>query len=167
MAVRPRIAALLLAPLLAACRGADGGGGAAGGAPRAAERAVVAELERYYADFSARDWDRFAAHFADDARLASVWQPPGEDAPRIVLTSIPEFVARAPEGPGSAPVFEEWMEDVDVRIEGELATAWARFGARFGHPDELAEWSGVDAFTLLRDEAGRWRIVSLAYAATH
>ena len=126
--------------------------------------AIRAELTRYYADFSARAWQAFADHFWPGATLTTVWQPPGEDAPRVVATSVPDFVRQAPEGPGSKPIFAEWMIGLDVRVSGDLAQAWASYGARFGEPGDVREWTGIDAFTLLRHE-GRWRIVALAWAA--
>ena len=129
------------------------------------QQAVLEELETYYADFSARDWAAFADHFWPDATLTAVWQPPGESSERVVATSVPEFVAKAPEGPGSATVFEEWMTAATLRVTSNgLAQAWVDYEARFGEPDALMEWSGIDAFTLMRHD-GRWRITSLAYVA--
>ena len=127
------------------------------------EDEVRAELLSYYADFSARDWEKFAGHFWPGATLTTVWQPPGEPAPRVVVTSIPEFIAKAPEGPGSKPIFEEKMTSAEMRIHGNLAQVWARYEAKFGEPGQVMEWSGIDAFTLMK-HGGRWRIVSLAYA---
>lgn len=128
-----------------------------------AERdAVLAELRRYYEDFSARRWPAFAEHFWPGATLTTVWQPPGEPAPRVVAVTVDEFVRQAPLGPGSKPIFEERMLDAEVRGHGNLAHAWARYVARFGTPDSVATWRGIDAFTLMRHD-GRWRIVALAY----
>ena len=127
---------------------------------------VLAELEAYYTDLSARDWEAFADHFWPGARMATVWAPPGSAGPEVKLTTIPEFVAMAPEGPDSATVFAEWMTHAEVREAGILAEAWVRYEAHFGEPGELMEWSGVDSITLLF-HGGRWRIVSLAYAADH
>lgn len=124
---------------------------------------VLAFVEQYYADFSARDWERYAGYFWPGATLTTVWQPPGEPAPRVVTTSIEEFVAQAPEGPGSRQIFEERMTEAHVRAEGNLAQVWASYDARFGDPGDIQEWSGVDAFTLMRFD-GRWRIVALAYS---
>jgi hypothetical protein len=130
-----------------------------------AERhAVTAELERYYADLSARDWPAFAEHFWPGATITTSWQPPGEPAIRGDVQTVEDFVAQAPEGPGSRAIFEEWMLESEVRVAGNLASAWVRYGARFGDPGDVMEWTGVDAFSLLRC-AGRWRIVSLAFAA--
>lgn len=125
--------------------------------------AVLEELEGYYRDFSARDWTAFADHFWPGADISTIWQPPGEDSLRVVVTSIPDFVARAPEGPGSRPIFEERLVEARIVTFGPLAQAWVRYHARFGDPGALAEWGGMDAFTLLR-YGGRWRIVELAFA---
>lgn len=124
---------------------------------------VIAELDRYYRDFSARDWAAFAEHFWPGATLSTIWAPPGETGPRVVVTTVPAFVEQAPSGPGSKPVFEERMLEVAVTGHGPLAQAWARYKARFGEPGQVAEWTGVDAFTLMKYQ-GRWKIVALGYA---
>ncbi len=153
---------LLISVFLLAALAAPGAGG--GGATATAEEEIRAELLGYYSDFSARDWEKFAGHFWPGATMTTVWQPPGEPGPRVVVISIPEFVAKAPEGPGSKPIFEEKMTGAEMRVHGNLAQVWARYQARFGEPGQVMEWSGIDAFTLMKDD-GRWRIVSLAYAS--
>ena len=135
--------------------------------PTAADTTLIlTELRGYYRALSARDWEAFASHFWPGAGLTTVWQPAGEAARRVVTTSVPEFVAQAPLGPGSRSVFEETLLDARIRTVGDLAQAWVRYQARFGDPGDISEWEGVDAFTLLR-HAGRWRIVALAYVATN
>jgi hypothetical protein len=131
-------------------------------APDADTTLVLAELRSYYRDLSERHWGRFAAHFWDGATITTVWQPPGAAAPGVVSTTVPEFVAAAPEGPDSREIFEESMLDARIRVVGGLAQAWVRYHARFGDPGTVQEWQGVDAFTLMRHD-GRWRIVSLAF----
>jgi hypothetical protein len=123
---------------------------------------VLTELRSYYRDFSARNWPAFSDHFWPGATITTRWQPPGEDSVRVVVTSVPDFVARAPQGPGSRAIFEETMLDARIRVEGDLAQAWVGYQARFGDPGNVAERRGVDAFTLLL-HAGRWRIVALAF----
>jgi hypothetical protein len=123
---------------------------------------VLAELRAYYQDFSARNWALFESHFWEGATITTVWQPPGTDAPRVWTTTVPAFVAAAPEGPGSREIFEETMLNARIRLTGGLAQAWVRYRARFGDSGAVQEWEGVDAFTLMRHE-GRWRIVSLAF----
>lgn len=101
--------------------------------------------------------------FWPDATLSTVWQPPSESSPRVVVTDIAGFIAAAPQGPGSRSVFEERPLSIEVRVGVGLATVWVRYAARFGDPGDVACWTGTDAITLLRHE-GAWRIVSIAYA---
>ena len=133
--------------------------------------AILRELRSYYSDLSARDWDlgnrawpALAAHFWPGATITTVWQPPGEEAPRLVVSTVPEYAEQAPEGMGSKPIFEEKMVGAEVRIFNDVAQVWAIYTARFGDENEVAEWSGIDAFTLAK-HAGRWKIVSLAYSS--
>jgi hypothetical protein len=124
--------------------------------------AVREELESYYRDFSARDWSAFADHFWPGADITTIWRPPGEPAPRVVVTPVPDFVRQAPQGPGSRPVFEERMLDHRLVTHRDLVQAWVRYRARFGDSTGVSEWEGIDAFTLMRLN-GRWRIVELAF----
>lgn len=126
---------------------------------------VRSAVESYYEAFSDRDWERFAEHFWPGAVLTTIWAPPGAESEAVVATTIPDFVAQAPEGPGSREIFEERPTRIEVRVEAGLAQVWAGYRARFGDPGEVMEWEGVDAFTLLRHE-GEWRITSIAYVAT-
>lgn len=124
---------------------------------------VLDFLASYYDAFSDREWGRFAEHFWEGATITTVWQPPGESGPSVVVTTVPEFVAQAPAGPGSREIFEERMLSAEVRARGNLALVYAKYRARFGDPDDVMEWEGLDAFTLLKHD-GEWRIVSLAFA---
>lgn len=132
------------------------------GADSTGRDSVLAEIRRYYRDFSTRDWDAFAGHFWPGAILTTVWQPPGEAKQRVETLTIPQFVAQAPEGPGSKPIFEERMDSARVRLMGNLAHVWAFYTARFGDSVSVMTWRGIDAFTLMQHDGG-WRIVSLAY----
>jgi hypothetical protein len=129
-----------------------------------AHDAVRQALVSYYEVFSARDWSRFADHFWPGATLTTIWAPTGETEERVVATTVSEFVAQAPLGPGSREIFEERMTSARITVHGDLAQAWTEYEARFGDPGDVAEWTGIDAFTLLRHE-GEWRISSLAYVA--
>ncbi|MGH7562487.1 MAG: hypothetical protein ACRENB_15885 [Gemmatimonadales bacterium] len=127
-----------------------------------AEAEIRAALLRYYADLTARDWRAFRQNFWPPGLMATVWQPPGRPRPVVEAVPVDTFIARAPSGPGSKPIFEERMTGLVVRSHGNLAQAWATYTARFGEPGNVATWEGLDAFTLLRHE-GTWRIVSLSY----
>ena len=124
--------------------------------------AVLAVLRSYYRDFSARDWNAFQSHFWTGADITTVWQPPGDSARRVDVMPVPEFVRRAPEGPGSRAIFEEQMQSARIVVRHDLASAWVRYRARFGDPGDVQEWEGHDLFTLMRLE-GEWRIVELAF----
>ena len=139
----------------------------AGNASEAVEAArteaeVRAALLRYYADLTARDWPAVREHFWPAGAYATVWQPPGQPRALVEIVPVDTFIARAPQGPDSKPIFEERLTDVVVRSHGNLAQAWATYTARFGEPGNVATWEGIDAFTLLRHD-GTWRIVSLSY----
>ncbi len=56
------------------------------------------------------------------------------------------------------------MTAAHVRGNEALAQVWAAYEARFGDPGDIQEWTGIDAFTLLRFD-GRWRIASIAFVA--
>lgn len=131
---------------------------------KAQQAPVLDAVEQYYVDFSARDWEAFADHFHEGAVLSTIWPAPGETGPSVMMSTIPDFVAQAPQGPGSQPIFEERMTSAEVRVKGDLAQVWATYDAKFGTEDNLMEWSGIDAFTLLQFD-GRWRIVSIAYVS--
>ena len=129
----------------------------------AAREEIVLALHRYYADFSARKWNAFATHFWPGATITTIWRPPGESTERVVVTTIDRFIELTPQGPDSKAVFEERMTSADVRVQGTLAHVWAKYDAKFGDPGQVAEWSGIDAFTLMKHD-GRWKIVALAFA---
>jgi len=164
-----RLAVLLLGPMTALACGAPqpqdrepAGPPPFQATPDTLRDQVLAVIEQYYADFSARDWPRYASYFWPGARLTTIWQPPGEPAERVVATSIEDFIVQAPQGPGSRQIFEEKMTSAEALGSGDLAVVWAHYSARFGDTGDIREWTGIDAFTLLRHE-GRWRIASLAY----
>ncbi len=125
---------------------------------------LLAFLKSYYDAFSDRDWTRFAAHFWPGATITTVWQPSGEPQARVTVTTVPEFVRQAPEGPGSREIFEERMLGAELHVHGNLAQAFVRYRARFGDPADVAEWEGIDSFALMQHE-GEWRIVALSFAA--
>jgi len=125
---------------------------------------IVKELTDYYDHMSARNWDAYASHFWPGATITTIWQSAGDPAPRVLITTIKDFIAQAPQGPNSKPIFEERMTDADVRADGNLAQVWATYKARFGGLGKIDEWTGIDAFTLMKHE-GRWKITGLTFAA--
>ena len=129
-----------------------------------AEQNVRATIERYYEAFSRLDSAAFLAHFWPGADVTTAWQAPGSDSVSVTIMPVEQFVALWAEGPGSRPIFDERMEQATIRLRGDLAQAWVRYTARFGDSTAVEEWSGIDAFTLMR-VGTEWRIVELAFAA--
>ncbi len=129
---------------------------------RPEEQVIRQAVAEYYRDMSARNWPAYAEHFWPRATLTTAWQPPGEQAPRVVVTTIDEFLAQTAQGPDSKPIFEERLLAQDVRVTGSLAQVWARYEARFGDSASVATWRGIDAFTWMKHD-GEWRIAALAY----
>lgn len=133
-------------------------------APATTDRGLIlARLDRYYTDLSNGDWSAFASHFWPGATLTTVFQPPNENAPRVVTTSVPAFVAQATRR-ASDRVFHETMLDADVVVTGDIAQVRAHYDARISSPD-VRQWQGTDVFTLMK-HGSRWRIVSLAYTTS-
>ncbi len=126
---------------------------------------ILKELTEYYDHMSGRNWSAYASHFWPGATITTVWQPAGEPAPRVLITPIQDFIAQTPQGPDSKPIFEERLVDADVRVNSNLAQVWANYKARFGGLGKVDEWTGIDAFTLMKHE-GHWKIAGLTFAAT-
>ena len=152
------LAVLLLAPL-SACSAPE----PEPAAHDPVSREVADEVRAYYIHLSARDWEAFATHFHEGAVLSTRWTPPDATEPAVMMSSVADFVAAAPQGPDSQPFFDERPLTVDVLRQGDMAVAWVTYAARFGKPGALREWTGVDAITLIRHD-GAWRITSLAWS---
>jgi hypothetical protein len=118
--------------------------------PAAAE--VQAEVRAMYADLSAREWEKFASHFAEGAVVLFKGRKP---------VPIAEFIAHNRKALEGKEVFGEECLELDVRVHRDLAHAWSRFRGRVGSAEKVTTWSGIDAYTLLRIE-GRWRIAAIA-----
>lgn len=125
-------------------------------------REVDSVVAQYYRDMSARDWVAYRGHFWPQATLTTIWQPPDEPQPRVVVTSIESFLSSTAQGPDSKPIFEERLLSNETRVVANLAHVWARYEARFGDSSSVMTWRGIDAFTWMKHD-GRWKIVSLAY----
>jgi hypothetical protein len=58
---------------------------------------ILKELTDYYDHMSARNWDAYASHFWPGATITTVWQSAGDPAPRVLITTIKDFIAQAPQ----------------------------------------------------------------------
>lgn len=124
--------------------------------PDPAIEEVSVEIWQMYADLSARDWEKFAGHFAEGAVVIFKTRKGVAQ-----VTSIVDFNARNQKAVAGKEVFGEDCEGLDVRVHRDLAHAWSRFRGRVGTKEKVDTWSGIDAYTLLRLD-GKWKIVAIA-----
>lgn len=103
-----------------------------------------------------RDGDSTAvrAHFHPNATLYSVFATP-EGERRVAATPIDRFVEAV--GTPREEVWDERVGEIEVRIDGDLATAWMPYAFYLGH---TFSHCGVNAFHLARTEEG-WRTIHI------
>lgn len=124
-------------------------------------QSILTTLERYYSDFSGRNWSRLSTHFSPDATISAVRQPAAEGGLRAVVWTVPEFIESVRGVLERESIFEVRMGTAQVLVRGNLAQVWARYHVRLGDA-RVSEWDSTNAFTLIRAR-NRWRVVSLSY----
>jgi hypothetical protein len=145
----PMIRLAPLALLAASCVPAPGPA-EAGGGPE-----LAAAVEAMYDDLSSRRWEALATHFLPDATIVFS-TPTGPN--RKTRSEFIEMVSKKVEG---LEIFEERMESAWVRVYGDIAIVWSKFEGKEGTKEKVRTWSGIDAFTLMKDK-GAWRISQVA-----
>ena len=133
--------------------GASGSRNEAGSAMSAEARAVDAVVRRLSDAIRTADSTAVREVFYPGARILSVGTVDGQ--PVVQAGGINEFVSSV-----GAPRQAQWDErlgGVEVRVEGVLASVWARYTFYAG---ERVAHCGVNAYQLFRGEAG-WQIVQL------
>lgn len=99
------------------------------------------------------DSDAVRAIFHEEARLQTALGP--DDATNLRSTSVDEFVEAV--GQPRDEVWDERTWDVEVRVDGSLASAWVPYAFYLG--DEFSH-CGVNAVQLVRHTDG-WKIHQL------
>lgn len=116
------------------------------------EQAVRAVVVRLFDGMRARDTTMMRSVFADEAQFYGLSQDGGVD-----VTTPSEFIVSIGNAPAGL-LLDEVLHDVEVRIDGPLATVWTYYdffaGDRFSH-------CGYDAIQLLKVGA-EWKIVALS-----
>jgi hypothetical protein len=140
-------AALMLLVLLASgapVRGQQ----APSGSEAAAVRAVIDQL---FDGMRERNTAKMGATFFADARLFGLSQDGN-----VRMTPAMDFVASIERAPAGV-LLDEVLGEVEIRIDGQLATAWTYYdffaGDNFSH-------CGYNAFQMLK-AGGEWKIVSI------
>ena len=155
--LRPRLAALLAAALLAACHIED----RTPTGTRRDDDAIRAMLATYYKSVGVRDWSRSRVLFWDSATVELRHAPPdsawrdfrGADA-------YHQYLARTYAGDRNRAIAVRIFR-LDTRLQGDLASAWV-ITRRRPLPGEGREEVGTADHILLRRRDGAWRIVSYA-----
>jgi len=146
-----RLSLLALALLLCGCAPRRAGPAPA---PPAEEAAVLAVTDRLWEAMRAGDSTAARSVFYPGATMASV--APRDGVPTVQRGSVDRFVQAI-----GTPHDEVWNEVVwneEVRVDGDLATAWMDYAFLLG---ETFSHCGVDAFHLIRTPEG-WKIFHLA-----
>lgn len=131
---------------------------AAGSAPLAAqasqEQEVRAVIDRLFNGMRAADSAAVRATFHPEARLQTTAVRDGQ--PVLRTDSLAKFLRAV--GTPRTSVWDERIANVEIRADGELASAWMDYafyvGDRFSH-------CGVNAFQFARTPAG-WQIIQIA-----
>lgn len=123
--------------------------------PIAARQAVIAPILRLFSAMERADTLGLAAAFHPAARLSSVGSKDGTT--QLQHSDIPSFIARLADSP-AGDLLEE-LHYTEVRIDGNLATAWAPY--TFIYQGKISH-CGTNAFQLSRTgEGGQWQIYSV------
>ncbi len=138
---------------LAGCRGAP-----PGDAPAPAASADLEPfLRSYFASWSAGDMAAYGSHFDERARIALL-----RDGRLVYAMERDRFVAgQAVLQSKAATRAVERMTSFTADEDGKAAAVTARWTLERGAETK----TGVDRFTLVRDERGKWKIVSLVFYA--
>jgi hypothetical protein len=133
---------------------------AAGGQPTPPEppsrgdvQAVRATIDSLFDGMRAGDPATVRAVFHPDARLRTALEP--ADTAAVRATPVDAFVEAV--GQPRETVWDERIWDVEIRIDGPLASAWVPYV--FYRGDERSH-CGVNAVQLVRQDGG-WRILQL------
>lgn len=123
--------------------------------PNSDERAAVVQtVQQLFDGMRAGDSTQVRAAFTSDARMMTVERD--GDGGVLRTGSLDRFVEAV--GQPHEAVWDERIWDVEVRIDGPMATVWAPYAFYLG--DTLSH-CGVNAMQLLR-RANGWKIFHLA-----
>ncbi|HEY0154520.1 MAG TPA: nuclear transport factor 2 family protein [Longimicrobium sp.] len=122
--------------------------------PAQAEQEVKAVVERLFNGMRAADSAAVHAVFHPQARLQTTAVRQGE--PVLRTDSIESFLRAV--GTPHTEVWDERVSNLEIRTDGDLATAWMDYafyvGERFSH-------CGVNALQLFRTKDKGWQIIQI------
>ena len=118
-----------------------------------AEAAVVAAIEQVFEGMRGADPAMVNAVFADDARFAMLRSRTGP--PAVTVQKVNEWIGAIGESAGR---WDEQIYDLDVRVDDDMASAWAPY--TFYLDGEISH-CGINSIELLRDAEG-WKITQIS-----
>jgi uncharacterized protein (TIGR02246 family) len=123
------------------------------------EAAVRAVIDRMFDAMRRGDGPALASVFHPDARLQSVGVSRQTGQPELENDSIASFVRAV--GTPHTGVWDERISDVQIRIDGNLASAWMNYTFYLvtNGADRLSH-CGVDAFHLFKGAEG-WKVIQV------
>ncbi len=116
--------------------------------------AVLSVVQQFFDVLESRDVEAGALLVAPEGRFFSTREKDGE--PVVRVSGRDDFLASLASG---EEALLERMWDPEVRVRGPIATVWTLYDF---HREREFSHCGVDAFSLVRTEAG-WQIVSCVY----
>ena len=119
---------------------------------QADEQAVRAVVDRLFDGMRQRDTTMMRSVFADEAQFYGL-----DREGNVRITTPSQFIASISQAPAGL-LLDEVLADVEVRIDGPLASVWTYYDFFAG--DEFSH-CGYDAFQMLKVR-GEWKIVALA-----
>jgi len=147
----PLLAALVLAAAFAAPARAQ--------APANEEAAVRAVIDKMFDAMRRGDAAAMGTTFHPTARLQSVGVSRQSGEPAISTDSIAAFLRIV--GAPHTEVYDERVSDVQVRIDGNFATAWMNYSFYVvSNGSEQLSHCGVDAFQLFKGTDG-WKVIQI------
>lgn len=117
------------------------------------EREVEAAVTRFFDAMRAADGTTIGALFHPDARLQSVSELTGGAV--LEEGNVDQFVQAV--GTPRTEVWDERIRDLQVRVDGGLATAWMSYAF---YVDDQFSHCGVNAFQFIRTDAD-WQILQI------
>lgn len=117
------------------------------------EQEVRATIEALFDAMRAGDSSAVRETFVEEARLQTALEP--DETPSVQSTSIDRFVEAV--GQPRDEVWDERTWDVEVQVDGPLASAWVPYA--FYRGEELSH-CGVNAIQLVQQPDG-WRILQI------
>lgn len=155
------IAAVLLAAMLGACASAPDAPPAAvaGSDEFQIESTVLAVYNVISGPAGRRDWKRFEALFAPDARM--VVSNVKDGVPGTVVLTTKDYIDRTTPAFNEKGFFERPVATRTLRY-GNIAHVWSTYEAREASNQEKPMMRGINSFTLVRIGT-EWKVQSLVW----